>query len=112
VSVHLENCPNIAHLEPERKVEVTWDTASDNSYPVSLQVITADQKGMLAAVSNAISRQDANILEAKVRTCVDMSAVFSFVIEVENGEHLRKVLSEIRRVSGVIRVERTTGKGR
>lgn len=109
VSVHVENCPNIAHLEPERKIDVSWDATTDNAYPVNLMVVTTDQKGMLASVSNAISKEDANILEAKVTTSVDLSATFSFVIEVESGEHLKRVLSEIRKVSGVIKVERTKG---
>jgi GTP pyrophosphokinase len=109
VSVHLENCPNIAHLEPERTVDVSWDLSSDNAYPVNLMVITTDQKGMLAAVSNAISKEDANIFEARITTAVDLSATFSFGIEVKSGEHLQKVLSAIRKLSGVIRVERVKG---
>lgn len=108
ITVHVENCPNIAHLEPERQVDVTWDTSSENEYPVKLMVVTADQKGMLALVSSAISKEDANIIEAKVNTSVDLSATFSFLIQVSSGDHLNKVLSSIRQVSGVIKVERIT----
>lgn len=108
ITVHVENCPNIAHLEPERQVDVTWDTSSENEYPVKLMVVTADQKGMLALVSSTISKEDANIIEAKVNTSVDLSATFSFLIQVSSGDHLNKVLSSIRQVSGVIKVERIT----
>ena len=106
VTIHRETCPNVAALEPDRKVEVTWTTDNNVNYPVKLNVITADQKGMLAAVSNAISAAEANILEAKVTTNPDQSAHFTFVAEVRDGEHLKKVVSGIKRVGGVMRVAR------
>ena len=106
VTIHRETCPNVATLEPDRKVDVTWIADNDVNYPVKLNVITADQKGMLAAVSNAISAAEANILEAKVTTIPDQSAYFTFVAEVRDGEHLKRVVSGIKRVGGVMRVDR------
>ncbi len=106
VTVHRDDCPNVVNLDPERRVEVSWDVNESDTYPVRLQVRTVDQKGMLAAVSNAISAAEANILEAKVVTNPDQSAIFNFVVEVNNGAHLKKVLSGIRKVEGVTWVER------
>ncbi len=106
VTIHRETCPNVSALEPDRKVEVQWTTDNDVNYPVKLNVVTADQKGMLAAVSNAISAAEANILEAKVTTNPDQSAHFTFVAEVRDGEHLKKVVSGIKKVGGVMRVAR------
>ncbi len=108
VTIHRETCPNVAALEPDRKVEVTWTTDNDVNYPVKLNVITEDQKGMLAAVSNAISAAEANIIEAKVTTNPDQSAHFTFVAEVRDGDHLKKVVSGIKKVGGVMRVTRQT----
>ncbi len=110
VTIHRENCPNIAALEPDRKVEVAWTTDKDVNYPVKLNVITADQKGMLAAVSNAISAAEANILEANVVTTPDQSAHFTFVAEVRDSAHLKKVFSGIKQVGGVMRVSRQTSR--
>ncbi len=106
VTIHRETCPNVSALEPDRKVEVQWTTDNDVNYPVKLNVVTADQKGMLAAVSNAISAAEANILEAKVTTNPDQSAHFTFVAEVRDGDHLKKVVSGIKKVGGVMRVAR------
>ncbi len=108
VTVHREDCPNIQNLDPERKVEVTWAVSGDETYPVKIWVSTVDQKGMLASVSNAISAEEANILEAKVTTYPDHRAVFRFIVEVADGKHLRRILSGIRKVEGVRRVERTS----
>ena len=106
VTVHREDCPNVESLEPDRKVEVTWATDDSGNYPVMLNVTTVDEKGMLAAVSNAISAAEANILEAKVYTRPDHSAHFTFVAEVKDSHHLKKVISGIKQVNGVMRVER------
>ncbi len=106
VTIHREDCPNVASLEPDRQIEVAWTTDDGVNYPVMLNVVTADEKGMLAAVSNAISAAEANILEAKVYTSPDNSAHFTFVAEVRDSSHLKKVISGIKRVSGVMKVAR------
>ncbi len=106
VTVHRRDCPNIMNLDPERQVEVNWATEEGGTYPVKLIVKTTDQKGMLAAVSNAISAAEANILEAKVTTLPDHSASFTFMAEVNDSKHLRRVFTGIRKVEGVMRVDR------
>ncbi len=108
VTVHRDGCPNIKYSDPERIVEVAWDVSGDGTYPVKIWVAAADQKGKLAAVSNAISAEEANILEAKVKTSPDQKAHFTFKVEVKNSSQLRKVLASIRRVEGVYQVDRKT----
>ena len=108
VTVHRDGCPNIKYSDPDRIVEVVWDVSGDGNYPVKIWVAAADQKGKLAAVSNAISAEEANILEAKVKTSPDQKAHFTFKVEVKNSSQLRKVLASIRRVEGVYQVDRET----
>ncbi len=106
VTVHRTTCPNIANLDPERQIEVKWDITKDSGYPVRLAITTTDQKGMLAAVSNAISAAEANIIEAKVTTSPDLRANFTFTVEASDASHLRRVMAGVRKVDGVLRVER------
>ncbi|MBW2350010.1 MAG: bifunctional (p)ppGpp synthetase/guanosine-3',5'-bis(diphosphate) 3'-pyrophosphohydrolase [Deltaproteobacteria bacterium] len=106
VTVHRENCSNIINLDPDRRVEVTWAGADNATYPAKIRVSTVDQKGMLAAVSNAISAGEANILEAKVTTTPDYVAILDFVVDVKDRAQLRKILSSIRRLERVKLVER------
>ena len=108
VTVHRENCSNIRNLDSDRRVEITWAYADGATYPAGIRVSTVDQKGMLAAVSNAISAGEANILEAKVATTPDYAAVLDFVIAVKNRMQLRKILSSIRKLEGVKLAERTS----
>ena len=106
VTIHRENCSNIRNLDPDRRIEVTWANVDKATYPAKVRVSTADQKGMLAAVSNEISAGEANILEAKVSTTPDYAAILDFVVDVKDRTQLRKILSSIRRLEGVNLVER------
>ena len=106
VTIHRENCPNIHRLDPDRRVEVTWADVDKATYPSKVRVSAADQKGMLAAVSNTISAGEANILEAKVTTTPDYVAILDFVVDVKDRTQLRKILSNIRKLEGVKLVER------
>ncbi|WP_297057566.1 bifunctional (p)ppGpp synthetase/guanosine-3',5'-bis(diphosphate) 3'-pyrophosphohydrolase [Thermosulfurimonas sp.] len=106
ISVHRVNCPNVAALDEDRKVEIRWDKADGRAHPVRLSVITHDRKGMLAAVSGAISSAEANILKAEVQTTPDRRAVFDIVVEVTDRSHLEKIMANLRSVDGVLKVER------
>ncbi|PXF59526.1 MAG: GTP pyrophosphokinase [Deltaproteobacteria bacterium] len=106
VTIHREDCSNIHNLDPDRRIEVTWADVDKATYPAKIRVSTADQKGMLAAVSNEISAGEANILEAKVSTTLDYAAILDFVVDVKDRTQLRKILSSIRRLEGVNLVER------
>jgi GTP pyrophosphokinase len=108
VTIHRENCSNIRNLDPDRRIEVTWADVDKATYPAKIRVSTADQKGMLAAVSNEISAGEANILEAKVSTTLDYAAILDFVVDVKDRTQLRKILSGIRRLEGVNLVERVS----
>ena len=55
VSVHSARCPNVInlHYDPERRIDVEWDTAVDVSrYTVRLTMQVEDRKGILADVSS------------------------------------------------------------
>ncbi|WP_456434499.1 RelA/SpoT family protein [Thermosulfuriphilus sp.] len=107
VTVHRVDCPNLQHVDSERKIDVSWDIqGTDGVHPAKISVITVDQKGMLASVSNAISSSEANIVKAEVTTTPDKKARFIFVVEVTGRDHLNQVLSNVRQVSGVLKAER------
>jgi len=106
ITVHRADCPNVKTLDPERLIEVQWETSNGAIYPARLWVITADRKGMLATISGAISACEANILEAEVRTTPDKKALFNFLVEVSDRGHLDHIMQSVRQIEGVIRVER------
>jgi len=106
VTVHTTDCPHVLETDPDRRIDVEWDTSKQASRAVAIRVICADRKGMLAAISAAITENEANILSAHVQATPDQDAINDFQIDVRDVEHLNRVIASIRRLSGVIRVVR------
>src|SRR5206468_3360348 len=50
VTVHSERCPNLEKLlyDPERRIEVTWESGDASRFDVRITVFSEDRPGMLA----------------------------------------------------------------
>jgi len=108
VSVHRADCPSLLSSGFERRIEVDWDRDAEEVHPVGLAVICANVKGMLAAISGALSNHDINILQANVRTRVDNRAECKFVVEVRDTDHLLGAMAAVRKIKNVIDVQRSS----
>ena len=106
LAVHAKNCPQVLASDPERRIDVEWDMQRKTTRPVKIQVICSDQKGMLVGISGAIADADANIISASIHARGDKKGTNLFEIDVENLEHLNRVIRETKKVKGVLRVER------
>ncbi len=106
VTIHASNCQNAMDDDPNRRVEVEWDSTKEYSYPVRIRVYSEDKKGMLAEISNSISSNEANIKNAKVNTTDDQKAIGTFEVEIRDLNHLKKVIKGLEKIKGVDRVER------
>ncbi|MFH1033268.1 MAG: TGS domain-containing protein, partial [Pseudomonadota bacterium] len=105
VSVHQANCPHLAQVEPERRVEVEWDVSQDQVRPVRIRVESGDRAGILADLASALKQRDINILEAEVHV-EDHKGVATFLIQVHDTTQLKQILAELKRVKGVHAVQR------
>lgn len=106
ISVHRNDCPNLKDLDPERMIEVKWEKPDGKTYPAHLQVISLDRKGLLASVSSAIASAEGNILKAEVKTTPDKKAYFDIFVEVTDKNHLERIIANISKVEGILKVER------
>jgi len=106
LTVHAKNCPQVLASDEDRRIDIEWDMQRKTTRPVKIQVVCSDQKGMLVGVSSAIANADADICSASVHSRGDQKGINLFEIDVENLEHLNRVVREIKKVKGVIRVER------
>ncbi len=108
LSVHAVDCPNIDELDYDRDriVEVAWATKDVRTHSVAIRVLTLDRPGMLASVSAAISAASSNISHAEIITTEEKKAVLNFVVDVNDTNHLEKVLKNIRQVDGVLQAKR------
>ncbi len=110
ITIHRTTCSNVKNIDPERKVEIDWGTGEGYIYPVKIETLAIDKKGILAEVSNVISSTETNISDARVKIRPDGIAVLTFIVDVTGTEHLRRVISGIRRCDGVTQVRRVVSK--
>ena len=106
VTIHAADCPNTLDDDPNRRVEVEWDSTKESSYPVRIRVISDDKKGLLAEISSSMSSNEANITNARVDTTEEKRAIGTFEVEIRDLHHLRKVIKDLEKIKGIHRVER------
>ena len=95
--------------EPERKVDVSWDVATDRGFLVKLLIVVEDRKRILLDINEAIAGADADVRAAELHAD-EATAVGSVVVRIKNINHLNRVIERIKkRVRGVIRIERAHG---
>jgi guanosine-3',5'-bis(diphosphate) 3'-pyrophosphohydrolase len=112
VSVHRVDCPNVLQLaeHPERRVDIEWETEVGGRFYVRIVMEGTDRRGLFADIASTISSTNTNIRSADIQAD-EAGMKGQFVVEVENLSHLNRVLNAIRRVKGVIAVERREAVG-
>jgi (p)ppGpp synthase/HD superfamily hydrolase len=73
---------------------------------VRVRVLSADEPGLLALMSQTISSCAVNIASANIRTTKDQKAIAIFEIQVADTSQLQKVMSALEAKKGVIAVDR------
>ena len=106
VTVHAVDCPRVLESDPQRRVEVVWESGANGARAVNLEVVCVDEPGMLAGITKAISAVGVNITRAQVQSTPDKQALNSFEIMVGTADQLNKVIRAIGKLRGVIRVSR------
>ena len=102
ISIHKVNCPNLLATDPQRRIEVSWSAGVKTVHRAQINLVTQNKKGMLAAVSNTISMNDANIVELEAKATADNLSTSNIILEVEDLDHLSRLLQQLRQVEGVI----------
>jgi GTP pyrophosphokinase len=101
VTVHRASCVNALRTNPERQIAVEWNTASTETYPVKIQILSYDRVGLLADIVGSISKSGANILSASSETKENKMVESYFTINVGDTAHLEKILVFLKRVKQV-----------
>jgi len=108
VTVHAVTCSKALDSEEERKVQVQWNLSNKAAVRrhVRVRVISLDEPGLLALMSQTIAGCGVNIASANIRTTKDKKAIAVFDIEVNDLKQFQKVVSSLEGKKGVINVER------
>jgi len=106
VTVHRTRCVNALKMSPERQIDVQWNLDLVDTYPVKIRVRSYDRVGMLADIAATISKNGANIVSASTETRESKIVDSFFTIAVEDTDHLKKVVSAIKKVRNIQEVKR------
>jgi len=111
VSVHAVTCPNVLNLmyDPDRRIDVAWDSdAGEARYSVRLTLEVEDRRGMLAEVSARVAGVDTNITRIEALSSTDDNrGRIDMTIEIGDLKQLEKVVKSLKKVGGVLSVERS-----
>ncbi len=106
VTVHRRECSKAFDTDPERRIEVAWDSKAKINRPVQISVTTTNKPGLLATVSQTLSAHRINISEANCRAGDDGRAHNTFTFHCSDLSQLKNVMKAISKLSGVVEVAR------
>ncbi|WP_321971750.1 bifunctional (p)ppGpp synthetase/guanosine-3',5'-bis(diphosphate) 3'-pyrophosphohydrolase [Paratractidigestivibacter sp.] len=103
VSVHRASCPNVADLmnNPERLIDVAWDTSGATEFRVEIVVEATDRMGLLKDVTIAIGDAGGNIMSAATQTSSQGIARLRFLVSISDASLLDSLLAIVSRVPSV-----------
>jgi GTP pyrophosphokinase len=106
VTVHRTICVNALKMNPERQIDVEWSVNSSDLYQVKIHVTSNDRVGLLADIASNISKNGANIIGANTVTRENKTVDSLFTLTVKDTDHLKKVLTDLKKVKLVVDAKR------
>jgi len=107
VTVHRASCPSVlSERDIERLINVEWEIAGEQTYPITVRILALDRPGLLNEVTNVVAEDKVNIVAASVAVHADNSATISATFKVNSLQQLSRVLSKIERLRDVTSVTR------
>jgi GTP pyrophosphokinase len=110
VTIHRRDCDKGLDLDPDRRIDVSWDGRSGASHEVAIQVLCADKPGLLAHISQSFTEQGVNISQAHCRATDDGRAVNTFHASVKDLDQLKSIIRSLSRIKGVYSVDRVAAE--
>lgn len=109
VMIHRDDCINLNHANPNRRMYVSWEGENQSKHSVKLDIHVIDRVGVLKDILTKIADCNANLSNTKVKILPDRTATIEVTLEVEHLKHLDKVREAIYQVNDVIGVRRQRG---
>jgi guanosine-3',5'-bis(diphosphate) 3'-pyrophosphohydrolase len=107
VTVHLTTCPTVVNeREVSRLIEVEWEAAATQTYPIAIRVEAYDRTGLLSDITQVVAENKVNILSASVHVSPDHTATVVATLQVSSVAQLAKVMGRIEQLKDVLSVQR------
>ena len=109
--VHTHDCPVLRKGHHNGQwLDVVWDKNITRTFAVSLKLLVANQRGVLAKIAAAIAEAESNIENVSFASEGEYTAL-NFTLEVNNRQHLASIMRSMRIIPEVIRILRIQNGG-
>ena len=106
VTVHRVDCKTLETIPHERLMDIHWAGVNTNkTYTTTIRIETAEKLGLLKDVIAAVSDNNANIVNANIKT-KNHVGIIELGIELDNIDTLKKVVTCIQSLPDVFSVKR------
>ncbi len=116
VSVHRADCVHVlsnSARESERMIDVSWDVSLDKLYQVNIKIVSEDKPGMLGDIMTITTEAKLNLFNVNCRVDnTTRTAVTTMGVDITTMTQLEYVMNRIRRIKGIISVERANFGGK
>jgi GTP pyrophosphokinase len=110
VTVHLATCPTIVNeKDVARLIEVEWESAVQQTYPIAIRLEAYDRTGLLADITNIVAEHKISIVAAHVTVHPDHRATIQATLQVTSVAQLARVMSRLEQLKDVTSVQRDLG---
>jgi GTP diphosphokinase / guanosine-3',5'-bis(diphosphate) 3'-diphosphatase len=110
ITVHLRTCPTVMNeREVSRLIDVEWESAPAQTYPIAIRVEAYDRTGLLSDVTQVMAENRVNILAANVSVSPDHTALLTMTIQVSSVAELARVMGRVEQLKDVLNVQRDLG---
>jgi GTP pyrophosphokinase len=92
--------------EVERRIDVEWARAAEESFPVKMIVYTNDRPGMLSELTSVLFHESCNIRSLEAKQMEKEGAVVDMTVDVRDKKQLERIVAALRRISGIRDIER------
>ncbi len=110
VMIHRDDCVNLSHANPNRRMYVSWEGEQATKHSVKLEIHVIDRVGVLKDILTKIADYNTNISNTKVKILPDHTASIEVTLDVDSLKHLDRVKEAIYQVNDVIGVRRQRGR--
>lgn len=112
VSVHKADCKNVLDQKKnpanqERWINVKWAASAKVTYEATLDIVAQDRNALVADITVAIANARVPLHEIIAHNLKNGNANIVVTLEISGLEQLKNMMLKLKKIDGVITVERT-----
>ena len=110
ITIHRQECSNIASIPSERRLPVRWNPAASREelrFPVQLRIEVIDRVGILKDILMRLSDNQINVSDTRVKTAYDKPARIELRVELSGADQLVKTMDQISSMADVLDIARS-----